>query len=92
MHRLVYPSPWFPAKEVQDQSVEMCFLPPRQAAQDLPSHITLQFSYYTKQAKPWRTQMYYKTCPKSDLIRFDRIVIELDVVICLMFVCLTRSG
>ena len=33
-----------------------------------------------------------KKCPKSDLIRFDRIVIELHAAVCLVFVCPTRSG
>ena len=35
---------------------------------------------------------YEKKCPKSDLIRFDRIVIVLHVAVCLVFVCPTRSG
>ena len=35
---------------------------------------------------------YKRNAPKSDLIRFDRIVFELHVVVCLVFVCPTPSG
>ena len=69
------------------------FVFPPQAGISMSCHHVAQFiSTTTQSRRSLGAPKVQKKCPKSDLIRFDRIVIELHAAVCLVFVCPTRSG